>query len=588
MKKNNILLVLALWLPTAVFSFSPEDYASAEDTFYIEVESSNKATNYLKDFLLGLLGPSSESIVASVAEQAKERTGVNPLSSEDLLSIGYDPASKMGVTGNFFVNPEGLLETKYVRIYFPAKNSGKLYAYLLQRAKMPDEAGTVPTITEHIKGRLFEIPGETPLFIIKGSDFIAASNSRQGAVSSVEKSKDKITDAEWYVQGKKEFSSEKAVAWLYINPTQYMNAFSVISGSLGSTETPHELSFSSALIRKMQVEVAENIVTTGGYFTLNKSGIVLHFAEKYKDGYLNSSEAAIHKLINPDAPNLSLDSHPGTPLLYLMLKLNFTGYLQFLEESLPEFKKEMERASEKIAEETELDLRKDLLAPIHGNFSMTVAGIPPEKDLQNPNAWNGFLSAGIAKGSSKSYVKLIEKIMAEENAKPENERDFSIKKGKQGKHTLFTITLREKQQPDKSEEELANEELDGLSMDGDGESETEEETEEPAVVKETFAYIIITDTEIIGTTNPTAFARIEKSNESTLTARNFPKSGKYYTAGIIDIGTVVAYAKTSSFSMLIGQYLQMVERIDKLAGYSKIDGDHSISRLELRLKPADK
>ncbi len=587
MKKNNILLILALWLPSAVFSFSPENYASAEDTFYIEVESSTKATNYLKDFLLGLLGPSSETIVASVAEQAKERTGVNPLSSKDLLTIGFDPASKMSVTGNFVVNPEGLLETKYVRIYFPAKNSDKLYAYMLQRAKMPDEAGTVPAITEHIKGRLFEIPGETPLFVIKGSDFIAASNSRLGAVSAVEMSKNKITDAEWYVQGKKEFSSVKAVAWFYINPTQYMNAFSAFSGSLGSTETPRELSFSSALIRKMQAEVEENIVTAGGYFTLNKSGIVGHFVEKYKNGYLQSSETALHKLINPDAPNLSLDSHPGSPLLYFMVKLNFAGYLQFIEESVPEFKKEMERTSEEIAKEAGLDLRKDLLAPIHGNFSMTVADIPPEKDLQNPNAWNGFFSMGIAKGSSKNYVMLIEKIMAEENAKPEDNRDFSIKKGKQGKHTLFTITLREKQQQLKSEEELANEELDGLSM--DEESATEEESEEPApVVKETFAYIIITDTEIIGTTNPAAFAKIEKSKESTLAVRNFPKSGKYYTGGIIDIATVVAYAKTSSFSMFVAQYLQMVERIDKLTGYAKIDGDNSISRFELRLKPTKK
>lgn len=557
---RNFVLFTAFMPFTLLSAFTPEDYSSADDTFYLEIAPARTNIAGFRAFFKGLVGAPADNLWEMGTTQLKNELGYNPFSAEELAGIGFDPDSKMSITGKIESTAEGQLKPDFIRIYLPAKDSKTLYSTLITKAKeeIPSyegdtEAGESP-VEEHIKNKLFEIKDPTTsIFIMRGKDFVVIANTKLAALNAGKKPSEKITKAEWYKKINTRFAEKKpaANAILYLNPSEYFTIISKFYTSFYSANSAAMgTNIDSKILTDMMQEFAENTEALGGYSTIGGHGLSFYFNEEYKPGYLQKKNTFFTRFYNAKADYLATDKYYQLPVLYTVLKVNFPGYFEMIKESSPELRASLTQGEEEFKEKTGLDLEKDVIQSIIGNFSLVIGSIPAEQQMRDFNQWNGHFSFGIAKNSQSKFEKIIDQIGKEEDAKSAELKSFTMSKKKSSGDLLYTFDVPQKN------------------------------SATPQTIK---VFLNLQKDQVLISSNNADLQKLLKSSKTPLPSRLSAEKGDYISYFFVDLEKIITYLKSSSMAVVMAQYIQFVQNLDKLEMYSTVDGDSTNSSVQLKL-----
>ena len=300
-------------------------------------------------------------------------------------------------------------------------------------------------------------------------------------------------------------------------------------------------------------EIRDNLQSSGGALVAGADRVSAYFSYKYKEGYLSDTSKIYPRIIQIKAQPLTSDTLAKNPVHYSLIKLNIAGLIEFFKSLSPVFSQKYTKALEEFKTEMKIDVEKQVIATLRGNFNFQVLTVPSEAKMKDFTAWDLNGSFGIKKGTADNWLqvfKAAEKIAKKAEANKPQKSKFEYDDADEGKFVVI-----------KSEEKIGGK-------------------KKPVTI-----VFLIRDEEIVVSNSKANALKATKGSDTTLTERLAKLS--YDTAqGIffIDLQQIFkAVAKTKEGSAL-KNYSNMLEKLKFFSIVSSIQGDFATAETTLQLR----
>ncbi len=551
MKSVTKAMFVLLFSVSAAFAFAPADYADKDTIFYAEIDSYSSLLKKTQTFYLNLRNPAGKNELEMVKTQFKQNMGIDILDEKAVAAFGVDVTQPIAV-GVTMADPQ--MQKGKVHVWIPSSNSAKLYQNVLKmlaakdaEAKQYDE-GAQASFTELKSGELIEIrQGE--VFIARGSDFIYVTTD-QATANNPSKAGDSLAGTEKYKLLKNHYAkSVKTGIYLMdysLVTTAALSQYAHVNGEAGNKIEQQYLE-----------EIKENLISIGGKLDIRPKSFNIQFTYFYKEGYLQDMTKMMPKLLKNTSNPTAIDFFNGNPIAYFSLKMNLPEFYNVMKGMQPTIASSVAEMNQGFSADTGLDIETDVINSFTGRGSMLLVSIPPEKKLQDFNAWNGAMAVGITPGSGEKFNKIIMALQ-----KKNEDPNLTIKSKKMGNNvTLWTFVTK---------------------MNPESEATEEAAPAKPAKTNTVFVYVKSDEIVIAPKTN----SWITKPAGKVHLIKKLVNGNESNTPGIfyVDIISVSKYMKTTSYGMMMGMYLAYIQNVKDVYMISSTEKDITTSDFMIRLK----
>jgi hypothetical protein len=445
---KRLLVGTALIACGSLTALSTSERISADTSVFIEGAPLSEGITALHSVVSNVAG---EGVWSMMAANFEQRAGFNPLDPEKLEELGINTRENWGLAINVELDTAGKPAKPRFVLIVPAKASGKFYAFVKDKIT----EGQMPLNKEIEPGRLLHFGAENdPGYLLKTDGAVLISNNLDLVKAAETKNSDAMSSAEFYLTMRAHLlaRSEKKQPMLafYINPklilasmksqTDLIQKFQKEAGPGGEGNKPLMNENSPYL-----AEIRDNLRSAGGAFVVSGERLSAYFSYNYKEGYLSDESKMYPRIIQVKAKPLSSDMLARNPVHYSLLKLNAMPLIDLLKSLSPAFAEKYEKGLAEIKDKAGVDLEKDIISSLRGNYNFHVLGIPPESKNKDIQAWEIYGSYGINPGTAKNWVNLFkagEKLAKKAEAKKKKKTRFEFSEASAG--TYVTVTVDER------------------------------------------------------------------------------------------------------------------------------------------------
>ncbi|GEM_PF-3306250 len=551
MKSVTKALFVLLFSVSATFAFAPADYADKDTIFYAEIDSYSSLLKKTQTFYLNLRNPAGKNELEMVKTEFKQNMGIDILDEKAVAAFGVDVTQPIAV-GVTMADPQ--MQQGKVHIWIPSGNSARLYQNVLKMLAAKDasvrqyDEGAQASFTELKSNELIEI-GQGEVFIARGRDFIYITTD-QTAANNPSKAGDSLAGTEKYKLLKDHYAkSDKTGIYLIdysLVTTAALSQYALMYGDAGNE-----------IEKEYLEEIKENLISIGGKLDIRPKSFNIQFTYFYKEGYLQDMTKMMPKLLKNTSNPTSIDFFNGNPIAYFSLKMNLPEFYNVMKGMQPTIATSIAEMNQGFSEDTGLDIETDVINGFTGRGSMLLVSLPPEKRLQDFNAWNGAMAVGITPGSGDKFNKII-LALQKKNDNP----NMTIKSQKLDNDvTLWAFVT--KMNP---------------------ESEATEEASPKKSAKKNTVYVYVKSDEIV--IAPKMNAWITKPASKIHLIKKLVKGNESNTPGIfyVDVSSVSKYMKTTSYGMMMGMYLAYIQNVKDVYMISSTEENITVSDFMIRLK----
>lgn len=549
------ILVTGMLCLSSLAALAPNERASADTAVYIEGAPLAEGLTSLRTVVGAVAGEGVWSLMAANFEQ---RSGVNLLDPAKLEEIGINTKAPWGLALNMEIGGMGnAVKPEFVMV-IPTAPGSKLYDFL--KGKITD--GQMPISKELEAGRLYYFGSDNdPGYLLKSDDALLVSNKLELVKSMNGRASNPVAGAQFYTAMRSHLASRNGgkmpLAAFYLNPKLIISSLKAQSEMIRQLqkdlnqggETQPALDDNSPYI----AEIRDNLQSSGGALVAGADRVSAYFSYKYKEGYLSDTSKIYPRIIQIKAQPLTSDTLAKNPVHYSLIKLNIAGLIEFFKSLSPVFSQKYTKALEEFKTEMKIDVEKQVIATLRGNFNFQVLTVPSEAKMKDFTAWDLNGSFGIKKGTADNWLqvfKAAEKIAKKAEANKPQKSKFEYDDADEGKFVVI-----------KSEEKIGGK-------------------KKPVTI-----VFLIRDEEIVVSNSKANALKATKGSDTTLTERLAKLS--YDTAqGIffIDLQQIFkAVAKTKEGSAL-KNYSNMLEKLKFFSIVSSIQGDFATAETTLQLR----
>jgi hypothetical protein len=436
------VVVAALVSASSLAALAPGDRVPADIAVYVEGAPVSEGLTAMRTVVSSVAGEGVWSIMAANLEQ---RSGINLLEAAKLEEIGVNTKTSWGLAVNMEIEAAGNpFKPEFVMI-IPTQSNPKFYDFL--KSKITESQ--MPINKELEPGRLFYFGSENdPGYLLKSDDAVLVSNKLELVKSMVERNSKPVSGAQFYTTMRSQLWSrnqnKQPLAAFYLNPKLIISSLKIQSEMIrqlqkdlneGAEKAP-VLDDNSPYI----AEIRDNLQSAGGALVANAERVSAYFSYKYKEGYLSDTSKIYPRIIQVKTSPLTSDSLAKNPVHYSLLKLNVGGVIDLFRSLSPVFDKKYGKAMADFKTEFNIDIEKQILATLRGNFNFQVLSVPTENKLKDLLSWELYGAYGIKKGSAENWLQLFktgEKIAKKSEANKAQKTKFEFEDGDEGKFVII-------------------------------------------------------------------------------------------------------------------------------------------------------
>lgn len=537
-------------------ALTPAERVPGETSVYIEGAPLSEGIAAMRTLVGTIAG---EGVWSMLSAQFEQKIGANILDPAKLEEMGIDTKTPWALALEMQVpeapNP---LKPDFVMI-IPSQQNSKLYEFLkskVAQAQMAINKEVRPGAELH-----FGTEGD-PGFMIRHENAVLVSNRLDMVKLMTGRPAVPLQNAAFYATMKQHLMSKNQnkapLTAFYLNPKLIVSSLKMQTEMIkqlqkdlnrpddGSAATAPTLDENSPYVQ----EIRENLQSAGGALIANGDRISFYFAYKYKEGYLSDTSKIYPKILQVNAKPMASDMLARNPLVHSMLKLNLAALIDFVKSLSPVFAEKFDKAMAEAKQETGIDLEKNIIANLRGNYNLSLLNLPADTKLKEMTAYEGFGTFGIKPGTGNEWVKLLkagEKLAKKaEGPKKKNKSKWSYETTDDGQ--LVTITGTER----------------GKSV--------------------SIVFLVREDDVIVSNTKLNAI-KATKGTDKTLVERLMGLNYKS-TQGIffIDLQLVYKSVLKSKEGNSLKAYAQMLEKLKSFSVISSIQGDFASGESMLLLK----
>lgn len=552
---NRILLASGLIFAPAITALAPAERVSSDIAVYIEGAPLGEGLTSMRTLVGTIAGEGVWSIMAANFEQ---RTGVNLLEPEKLEEVGISTKQGWGLALNVELvaaaNPK---RPEFVMI-IPASAGNKLYDFL--KAKITEMQ--MPINKELEAGKLLYFGSENdPGYVLRTDDAVLVSNQLEMVKAMASRASQPLSAAPFYTSMRAHLKSRNQnkdpLAAFYLNPKLIVSSLKTQSELLRNIQKELNNGKENAPViddnSPYIAEIRDNLQSSGGALVANAEKVSFYFSYKYKEGYLADQSKIYPRIIQVKTAPLASDSLTRNPLHYSLLKFNLLGAVELFKSLSPVFAEKYGRNVAEIKTQMGLDLEKDIIASLRGNFNFQVLSIPPEAKTKDIQAWELYGSFGIQSGTGDNWIKFfkaMQKMAKKAEANKPKKTKFEFDEDDAGKFVVIT-----------------------------GEEKVGGKRKAVTVVA------LIRESEIIISNSRANALKATKSSATTLSER-LTKTPYDAAQGIffVDLQQIFKYAMKSKEAASLKSYAAMLEKLKYFAIISSIQGDFATAETSLQIK----
>ncbi|MFO1527456.1 MAG: hypothetical protein U1F16_15910 [Turneriella sp.] len=555
---NRIIVLLSLALAAPLVALTPAERVSQDVTLYVEGAPLAEGLTSMRTLVSSIAGEGVWSLMAANFEQ---KTGINLLDTARLEEIGINTKQQWGLAVNMdLATPTNTPRPEFVMV-IPTTGGRRLYDFL--KAKVTESQ--FPINKEIESGRLLHFGSENdPGYLLNTDDALLVANKLEMVKAMSSKASQPITNAQFYSAMRTHLLSKnknkEPLAAFYLNPKLIVSSLKAQSEMLRNLQKELNKGENAAAPidenSPYVAEIRDNLQSSGGALIANGERVSFYFSYKYKEGYLSDMSKIYPKIIQVKTSPLASDSLTRNPLHYTLLKFNLMGALELFQSLSPVFTQKYKQGVEEIRKEMGLDIEKQIISTLRGNFNFQVLSIPPEAKTKDVEAWELYGAFGINDGSSENWVKFfkaIEKLSKKQAATSKSKKKrptFEYDEDDNGKFVIMT-----------SEERIGGKR------------------------KPVSVVVLIRENEVIVSNTRANAIKATKSSATTLSERliRMPYDA---AQGIffLDLQQIYKYMMKSKEAAAMKNYAVMLEKLKSFSIISSIQGDFATAETTLQLK----
>lgn len=575
-KKYSLFSHIAfLFFIGSLGAFEPASMHDTSQMIYVELSPLKESIKNVKDFSKALMGAQAESYLKMISEEKKNEYSIDPLDPKSLEKNGFNISESISISAN--IKKENNEDLNEFKIIIPAKNSARLYAFVKrflqksiderkkkkQRNNQNDNTNSNDegeALTEIKKGRLLQAKDKnSTMYVGRLSKSVIITNQANPLSHVKNLSSNTVARSDYYAKLKTHFLKENngklpEIA-VYLNP----EAMSKMYDKQGQGMIISALLGSMAKFESLSKEIQENILGGGGFLRTSGKGAQLHFANIYKDGYLQDPNSTYGLLLSGNHETLSPDYFASIPVLLLSFRINFMETMKLIKNLSEDIRQDLQEADADFKADTNLSLEKDIFPAISGTMTLLVTDIPEEKELKSPEKWKGVASIGINPEYRDRMTKLFDVVQKEMEKKQDPEK-AKLKKNSYGSSTLYTLEVP---------------------------SNTDEDTKSK-MTKPTKLYIMLSEKEMMFGFDLKQIKAFEKLPVKGTTIQNRLSkkkiNEKINTYLYVNLSTIVEYIRNSSLAPFAMAYMPFLENLDNLHVLSTTKENYATGDFILDLK----
>lgn len=544
--KKIFIFTISFFSIFELYSYSPSELAKNDVVLYTEISSYQRLISRMKTFYLNFRKPGGDVEWQMFQNKIKEETGIDFLNTKTVSNLGVDIDKSLAFAVSM---KDKEMQDADIYLWIPARNSYSLYQNLKKIVVEIDKKNRGPQNNspagyKELKSNKLLMIGNEETYIAKSVGFIVITTDKNYALNP-EKQPKPLSETEKYQLVRKNYPENKQDAIFLID-------YSLIADTALARSAYMYGNMSAETEKEYLKELKENLISMGGMFDINPKDFQLQFTYFYKNGYLQDKTKMMPKLLMNSTPPLTIDYFKKNPILYLTLKVNLPELFNLMMKMDPSIKESINEINTGFSDDTGLDIQKDFIESITGRASAIIGNIPPEAQLEDFNAWEGYLSFGTKKGSYDKFFKILNTIQKKNN--DPNIKIHSKKLGSQMSLWTFEATINKN---------------------------TDNNT---TVAKKNNVYVFLKDSEIIISSRQEKW--LEQKGTGTDLIQKLISKNENKTSGFmyINVESVVNYLKSTSYGMMLNMYLVYFQNIKDIYIYSFTETDKSISDFVLRLK----
>ncbi len=552
---KRIVLAAALISAPAIVAVAPADRVSSEIAVYVEGAAVAEGLTSMRTLVGTIAGEGVWSIMAANFEQ---RTGINLLEPERLEAIGINTKQGWGLALNVELMPAGNAKRPEFVMIIPSSAGNKFYDFL--KTKVIETQ--MPVSKELEAGKLFHFGSENdPGYILRSDDAVLVGNQLEMIKAMANRASQPLSSAPFYTSMRAHLKARNQnkdpLAAFYLNPKLIVSSLKAQSELLRNIQKELNKGNENAPViddnSPYIAEIRDNLQSSGGAFVANAEKVSFYFSYKYKDGYLADLTKIYPRIIQVKTAPLASDSLTRNPLHYSLLKFNLLGAIELFKSLSPVFAEKYNRNVAEIKTQMDLDLEKEILGSLRGNFNFQVLSIPPEAKTKDIQAWELYGAFGIQPGTGDNWIKLFKamrKMAKKAEASKPKKTKFEFDEDETGKFVIIT-----------GEEKVAGKR------------------------KAVTVVALIRDSEVVISNSRANAVKATKSSATTLSERLI-KTPYDAAQGIffVDLQQIFRYAMKSKEAASLKSYAAMLEKLKYFAIISSIQGDFATAETSLQLK----
>lgn len=549
------ILVAGLLCLNSLAALAPGDRVPADTALYVEGAPLAEGLASIRTVVGAVAGEGVWSIMAANFEQ---RSGVNLLDPAKLEAIGINTKAPWGLALNMEIETTGTPSKPEFVMIIPALPGGKLYDFV--KAKIVESQMPINQETE--PGRIYYFGTEgDPGYLLKSDDALLVSNKLELIKAMANRASKPVSDAQFYTAMRSHLWSrnggKQPLAAFYLNPKLIISSLKAQSEMLRQLQKDLNQGGENTAVMDDNspyiAEIRDNLQSSGGALVASADRVSAFFSYKYKEGYLTDQSKIYPRIIQVKAQPLTSDTLAKTPIHYTLLKLNVAGLVEFFKALSPIFSQKYTKAVEEFRNEMKIDIEKQVIATLRGNFNFQVLSVPAEAKMKDLLSWEIYGSYGIKKGTAANWLqvfKAIEKMAKKAEANKAQKTKFEYEEADEGNFVIM-----------KGEERIGGK-------------------KKPVTV-----VFLIREEEIVVSNSKANALKATKGSDTTLSER-LTKLSYDAAQGIffIDLQQIFkAVSKTKEGSSM-KNYANMLEKLKFFSIVSSIQGDFATAETTLQLR----